>query len=224
MNHQTIVVPSSEFKQPDSVVCVALGPNSENDIGAFVDIINSDWGSFFPLAQDVMRERLNSGNFFVGAYSDGRPVGILETIAMQLDLSYVGEKDPKEWAKQACSQIPVYDLLTGNGRWKTLPKYPNVLVAVDITVAKDQRGGSVATKVIEFTKEQLLKGVLNFHGIVTYTPDIKALKEWHQRNWAFDTEFVLENARPGYKQPNVNFMCYSTPNYKPKAGQRNMQK
>ena len=55
---------------------------------------------------------------------------------------------------------------------------------------------------------------------VTFTPDIAGLVNWHWKNYAFDTRFIARNARNRYKEPNVHYMCYLSPGYTPRIGQR----
>lgn len=202
------------------------------DFVSFVDIINREWGEFHRLEGCSFFERLSSGGVFIGAYHNDKPAGILETIGLELDYSRNQIQDnPKSVARNLCSQVPSYDDLTDFGDWKSHPKYANTLILVDITKNQDVKNRSIAPGIVDYGKALLLRNPVNrpkalehIKSILTFTPNIEAVKRWHKKQWAFDTEFVLKNARPGYKIPDVNFMCYLTPGYSPKIGQREVPK
>ena len=76
--------------------------------------------------------RLKSGGTFIGAYHNGDPAGILETIG--LDLIYPTlNLNPRDVSNYLCRQIPCYDELTDGGIWRPHPKNANTLLLVDIT-------------------------------------------------------------------------------------------
>jgi hypothetical protein len=203
----------------------------ERDVALFSDIINSEWGDFFKLTEDVFLERLGKGGIFIGAYHNFSPAGILETIG--LDLKYPLDSiptNPKNIARELCHQIGNYAELTDGGLWRHHPKYTNTLVLVDITKNPSIKNTSIAPGIVDYGKSLLLKRPSNrleplrhVKSVVTFTPNIDSIKRWHRKQWAFDTEFLLKDARLGYKEPDVNFMCYMSPGYKPHLGQRELE-
>ena len=215
------------LERNESLIDYQILTPSSSGIDSFVDIINSEWGNFFPLNKYIFSKRLESGHLFIGAYQNNRPAGILETISLNIEESKeVLMKPVKERAREVCSKIKGYDSLTNFGEWTHFSGYPNVLVLVDITVDPLNRKTPVASGIVDFGKFFMLNPEKRpvqmdcTEYVVTLTPNITPVKRWHERLGAFDTELVLENARPNYKVPDVNFMCYLAPHYKPSLGQQ----
>ena len=131
-----------------------LMPNlSDDDLTAFTNIVNSGWGDFFYLTENTLKKRLNTGGSFIGAYHNGKPAGILETIGLELDYSRNGiGEDSKILARNLCSQIPSYDELTDGGIWRSHPKYANTLVLVDITKDPECKDSSIASGIVDYSK------------------------------------------------------------------------
>lgn len=206
-----------------------LAPNiSEEHLRDFVDIINTEWGDFFYLTEEVFLKRLSSRGLFIGAYHNGFPAGVLETIGLCINgLESLNGNNPEERAEIICSKIGNYDELTNGGLWRPHPEYTNTLVLVDITRDLSLKGLPIAPGIVDFNKSLMLREpehrpeqLTDLEYAISLTPNVKPLIRWHERQWAFDTGVVLEDARPGYKEPDVNFMCYMAPGYKPNLGQR----
>src|SRR3989344_3075526 len=85
-----------EFKLSSSV------PYSDYD--ALCNILNKNW-SHIKVTPEMMKKRFSSGSIFLIAYSENKPCGILETVAIKTERNL--------------TLIPnTYDLLTNNGEWK----------------------------------------------------------------------------------------------------------
>ena len=212
-----------------------LSPNiPKEEISTYVDMLNRQWGDFFEVTHDVMKNRLNSGAIFLGAYLGNNLVGILETLALEIEeVDSINAHTSKERAREVCARMPDnYNDLTHNGHWRRHPKYANVLTLVDITVDAAYRKYGIASKMIDYGKAMLLElngvkrppQIEGVEYVPTFTPEDPVIIRWHERNWAFDTEFKLDSARPGYKVPIVNFMCCLAPGYIPQLGQRELPK
>ncbi len=201
-------------------------------LDVFPDIINESWGSFFEANPKIFKDRVNSGNIFIGAYLEDKPVGLLETIALKLKESNTMIIQPYQKAREMCEQIGDYNQLTNNGMWKPYEKNSNVLVLVDITVPEEYRGTPIASGIVDTARilisprnkeeqetraklasAETMEKLANLNYALTFTPNFWKIKEWHKKQGAFDTEFVLKNARFGYNLPDVNFMCYIAPGY-----------
>lgn len=232
-----LAFPEISYDGTDVVTYGLLTPGiSEEDLDSFVKIVNSEWGQFYDLTPSTLMRRLETGNIFVGAYLGDRPAGILETIGLKLNYPRrFREMDYRDVMKEVCPQIGPYDELTDDGLWRPLSPDFNTLVLVDITRNKEfSSKSSIAPGIVNYGKgvmiaspEQRPGSFFDLEATVTFTPDIGAVKRWHERQWAFDTGVPLENARPGYIQPDVNFMCYlapGSPRWVPKLGQRELPK
>ncbi len=205
-----------------------LTPDSKS-LDSFVEILNESWGSFFQVDEDMIQERLESNDVFVGAYCNGKPAGILETISVERDAPRNKSIPPEEKAAYVCSQIGNYWDLTNNGRWRPNSKNSNVLVFVDVTVSEKYRGTpkSIASEMIELSKTLISKEpkdrieqLVNIDYAVTFTPNHEPIKNWHKKQYALDTKFVRKDARRGHALPDVNFMCYMAPGFLAQTGQK----
>jgi hypothetical protein len=208
-----------------------LTPSNE-DLDFFSEILNKSWGSFFNVDEDMLQERFESNDIFVGAYCNEKPAGILETISIECDaVENSNPLMPEEKAAFVCSQIGDYRNLTNSGRWRPVSKNSNVLVFVDVTVSEEYRGTPIASGMIELSKKLLSKEprdrmeqLKNIEYAVTFTPNHEPIKRWHEKQYARDTRFVRKNARLGHKLPDVNFMCYMAPGFLAQYGQKEAKK
>ncbi|MBI2666022.1 hypothetical protein HYX13_00255 [Candidatus Woesearchaeota archaeon] len=180
-------------------------------------IVNSAWKELIETDQEMMGKRLNSGNLFLAAYDLATdddliygvekgifpptttpiPVGLLETIAIKTHGFY--ENVPKD-----------YFSLTQNGLWQEVPKDADTLIMVDVTGLPTRTGkkskGEVKTII---THAKNLLSELPYRHVWTFTPDIEAVRKWHESMGAIDTQYKIPCARPGWKVPAVNLMDYS---------------
>jgi len=209
----------------DSIRFGILDDSCLNNLQAFTDILNESWGTFFKTTPEILKRRLESDELFIGAYVNEKPVGILETISLKVEMlpsNLIGFKD---MTRYVCSQIGNYHELTAGGLWKPRNSDSNVLVFVDVTVLEKYReknysGPSIFSGIIERSKEEIKSE--NFWKIEyapTFTPNHEPIIKKHIGQGAFDTEFVLKNARRGYEPKgkknfsDVNFMCYMAPGF-----------
>ena len=167
---------------------------SEQDYSALAGIINSKW---FPISTSAynLQNRIESKHPFMIAYLNEkggkRPVGILETIALE------GSGNPEDIKDN-------YYQLTDNGMWFPLSPYANTLVFVDITV--NHKG--VGKKLIQAAADSFAR-FTDLEHFFTYTPDKQDTIRWHERNGATDTGHKIDDARPGFSTPDVNMMDYT---------------
>lgn len=186
----------------------------EHDV-ILTSMLNNAWGSGIAVS-DTMRSRLESGQLFVLAYdyptdSDreylGRelgivlgcekiPVGILETIDLKTGGDYSAV--PKD-----------YHSLTNDGEWRKPSPDSDTTILVDVTVLASRRGSPKKEAQSIVHAARTLLGESRCGYIWSYTPDIAAVKRWHEGLGAKDSEFVIPDARPWYRVPDVNMMDYS---------------
>lgn len=193
----------------------------------FSDIHNSFWGNF-ELTPDILRERIDSGNLIVAAYSNGLPLGFVQTVLREEDESDL-QQPPGGYPNQAyvwnTAQVSAkldtprksaYKLLTNEGRFSRIPDYGNVLWFLDINVNKEFWSFGIGSSLIDF----ILKGYVNneipqFRYVrygPTFTPDDRTIN-FHLRKGAFDTNYVIKNARAGHKVQDVRPACYIAPDF-----------
>ncbi len=221
----------------DSQIYQILNPAiSQDNLGSFSDVLNESWGSFYKITPEILKRRLESGELFIGSYVNKEPVGILETISLKTDTIPSDLTQFKNMARYVCSQVGDYKELTNDGLWNSKSSDSNVLVFVDVTVLEKYReknysGPSLFSGIIECAKEELKSEKMSkIKYATTFTPNYVPIIEKHLLQGAFDTEFVLKNARPGYEPKgkknfsDVNFMCYMAPGFLAQAGQSESKK
>lgn len=215
---------------------------SDEDVAAFVNIYNNEW-QFQHTDDEAFRHRVERGTIIAG-YLDKKPATLLQTTSLNLEgIEEIKRtiSDYKKRAYEVCrllceKRIPrgYYDL-TNNGEWHEDETNSNVLVMVDITTAYDLQGKGLATALINY----FLAIMLEQHGfqrpehlkdikyVFPFTPkpnDYTGINyrhgslRLHLGNGAFNTGYILPNARPGYPEPHVVFPCYLAPGYAPKLG------
>ncbi|PIN70600.1 hypothetical protein COV93_00795 [Candidatus Woesearchaeota archaeon CG11_big_fil_rev_8_21_14_0_20_43_8] len=197
----------------------------EKHHGILAGMLNTAWGSFVTATPDIMKIRLSSGAEFFFVYDNATnddadfiqqnyggvvcvderiPVAILETIGLKTDFVY--DNVPKS-----------YDLLTDNGLWKAPEMDADTIILVDITalptrLAKHVKGlggtpKDEARKLVGYAHSHIEKNT-SYDAIWTFTPNIDAVKRWHESNGASDTKYLISSARPGFKVQSVNMMSY----------------
>ncbi|MFC1691715.1 hypothetical protein ACFL0W_06060 [Nanoarchaeota archaeon] len=181
-------------------------------------ILNETWESQVQADEWKLSQRFKSGNAFFIAYDLATeedilyyrekgielqpheliPVGILETIAINTQGKY--ENVPGS-----------YNELANYGMWKSPAKDVDTLMFVDVTVMPTRRGrkgNGEARRLIEYASQWIAENTDIKYGF-TYTPDINAVKKWHAKLGAKDSQYVIPNARSRFETPNVNIMDYS---------------
>ena len=234
-NHGVVTLPDSSRLE-----LMVLDPHTpKEDVAAFVEIFNNEW-LFQPIVEDTFRKRVERGTL-IGAYLEQKPATLLETTSLYLEGVSEIEKaitGYKERAYEVCKLLHArypngYPDLTNNGKWHEDEANSNVLVMVDITTAQHLQGKGLATALINY----FIAIMLEQHGFHR-PPNLKAIKYvfpftpkpydytgigyrrgslgLHLGNGAFDTGYVLPNARHGHPEPDVVFPCYLAPGYVPK--------
>lgn len=225
-----------EVLQPPTSLESSLAPRiltpeiSDSEIGAYADIFNSHWRSYFPLTPEMFRKRLESGHLFIGVKQDDRPILLLQTLSLDVPLEDIvrqtSDEDCVRIASRVCSKIEraysdkegidLYRRLTNNGNWAPVPSNPNVLWLMDITSIRKVDGTSAADIAIDFVKSLIIKPIdipvpgnpKKIQIVLTFTPDIEKILYWHLEHYAFDTGYKIPNGRIGYKTAAVNPACY----------------
>ncbi|MEK6948747.1 MAG: hypothetical protein AABX34_00900 [Nanoarchaeota archaeon] len=213
----------------------------EEDVAAFVDIFNNEW-LFQPIVEETFRKRVERGTL-IGAYLGQKPATLLETTSLNLEgIAEIEEAITgyKERAYEVCKllhkRIPrgYYDL-TNNGEWHENEANSNVLVMVDITTPQHLQGNGLATALINYFIAIMLeqKGfqcpshLKNIKYVFPFTPKPDGYTDinysggslrLHLGNGAFNTGYILPNARLGHPEYDVVFPCYLAPGYVPKLG------
>ncbi len=228
---QELEVLQSPASLESSLIPRILTPEiSESEIGAFVDVYNSHWRSYFPLTPEMFRKRLESGHLFIGVEQDNKPILLLQTISLDIPLEDIirqtADEDYFRIARKVCSRIEhaysnkggidLYRRLTNNGNWTPVPNTPSVLWLMDITSIKRLEGLSPADIAIGFVKSLIIKpldvpvpgNLKQIQIVLTFTPDIEKILYWHLEHYAFDTGHKIPYGRVGYKTAAVNPVCY----------------
>lgn len=209
--------------------CRLLQPETPfSDLAEFSNAHQQEWSRFFVFTPDHMKRRIESGGFFVGKYFNGIPIGFLEAALLTIDLGY--DRDHKEdltYAKQiarlVCEQIMNhfgdYWGIVDKSTSAKAPIDPNVMLMLSINVLRKYRHYRLGSGIIDYVKLQLNKPrherfeqLRQIDFGPTFTPDGPIVR-FHQENGAFDSEFIHQNARPGYGQPNVRYQIYLAPGF-----------
>ena len=202
----------------------------EQHYALLADILNSAWKDLIVTAHEQIKFRFASGNKFFIVYgepalvdkeklaqeygialpeesitssegitsesntpSENIPLGLLETIAIK--------------TQGVISRVPkTYAELTHAGNWKPPENGADTIIMVDATKLPTAPS-SVTEYMMSAVKDFLLNS--QFRYAWTFTPDIEAVKKWHQGFGAKDTQYRIPHARQGWKEPGVNCMDYS---------------
>ena len=177
------------------------------------NLLNTAWKDLILTTPEHIKSRFASGNKFLAVYGkpnmmgeehltkiygnipleENLPLGLLETIALRT----LGNMDlvPKN-----------YKELTNDGFWKNPVEKADTLIMVDVT--KIPFGPKEVPELLMTSIKNFLQQS-SFEYAWTYTPNIKNIKQWHETFGAIDSHYILPYARPGWKEPAVNFMDYS---------------
>jgi len=207
----------------ETIYSVLNGNCERKDLELFPDVLNESWKDLLRTTPCLFEERLHSGELFIGSYSDGKPSGLLETISLNLQEPPSNTANFVDMAAYMARQLGDYNSITGKGHWRPKPEDPNTLLFVDLTVASDFRkssnihysGPSLSDGIVNVAKTILSKRKLpsNLRFVITYTPALQGIIDFHKRQNAFDTGVLVKNARPTHKLKDVNPMCYMAPGF-----------
>ncbi len=171
------------------------------------------WKELLVSTPKHIRSRLASGNKFFLVYDELSltererlerehgltfpeeevPLALLETIALRTQ--GVIYRVPRTYAE-----------LTNHGLWKPPAENADTFIMVDVT--KIPGASNRVTELLMTTVKEHLRES-SFWYAWTFTPDIDAVKRWHESFGARDTQYRISNARQGWKVPAVNLMDYS---------------
>ena len=206
----------------DKVEYILLNGFHGNDLNDFTNILNESWGSFFETTPEIFAERLNSGEFFLGAYYRKKPIGLLETISFNLKEPPAEITSDLEKARYICEQIGKmgnYYNVTNGGKLGPRSKNSNTTLYLDLTVEKAHRGDKhdppISDGIVDASRS-FFSGIPDRY-IVTYTPAFRPIMNFHLMQGAMDTKVVIKNARPNFAPKgktefsDVNCMCYMVP-------------
>lgn len=194
----------------------------QKELEFFADVHNNFW-EHFKLTPDILRERIDSGNLIAAAYARGAPLGFVQTVLREEDESTL-QRPPPEYQNplyiwktaQICARLEnpkmsAYELLTRGGRFSRVPDYGNVLWFLDINVHRDFWSFGIGSALIDFVLEQQIKKEIPQLKNVRYGPTLTpndGTINFHLRKGAFDTQYVMKNARHGHRVQNARPACY----------------
>ena|SRR3989338_3588536 len=224
----------------EDIFCKILTPEIKDyEVRAFVETHNKEWAKLFLMRYDTFRRRLDTGALFVGEYKKDEPIGLLETIAFNVDVPKVEASAninnyPLKMARNVCETLfgkyKDYFGFTDNGLWRPNEENSNVLMMVDITISEKNRTGGAGNKLMDYAKNLFVSydnpktpnDLINIEFILTFTPNSEPPRKFQLRNYAFDTGIIQKNARPGYKEHDVAPLCHLAPGYPIQIGQRKL--
>ncbi|MFC1741643.1 hypothetical protein ACFL3V_03855 [Nanoarchaeota archaeon] len=179
-------------------------------------MLNDEWGSQVKADREMIRKRFDSGATFFVAYdhpseedasyirnkhgiyvSDKKiPIGLVETVAIFTE----GNRD----------HVPQnYQEITNKGYWRSPTPGADTIILVDITLLRTRRGKTGNGEASALLKYAVNNAKKKCPFVWTFTPEDERLRIWHMIHGAMDTNHILWNARPGYRNPNVVIMDYS---------------
>ena len=197
------------------------------------ELLNTAWKDLIVTTPEHLRSRFASGNKFFIAYGEPALVD-KEKLASEYGIALpelsglsVASKLPEEENKEVNKEdIPLglletialktqgviyrvprtYAELTNSGFWRPPEEKADTIIMVDVTkipTVKEDVASFLMGAVKYFLHDSSLWSAW------TFTPDIDAVKKWHESFGAKDTRYGFPNARQGWKQPAVNIMDYS---------------
>ena len=184
---------------------------------------NSEWISFFELTPELMRQRLKSGELFLGVYKQGSLVGYLETMShhveipnMPVNLGKLDAETVIELAYYVSLHLRGnYFTHAPNGLWPNKPVNANVIRFVSINVLPQERDFGYGGQMIQHMKmlmskpkEERPEQLRNIEVSLTDTPVKPLPQRFHLKYGALDTQYIEQGFRPGYDMPDIKRFCY----------------
>lgn len=168
----------------------------EDELKDISNLLNQQWDTLIRVIPEMLQRRFNSGQLFVVGYDQtGAVASILETIIISNNSVTI-------------PSTATYQVLTANGTWQPHPynagKY-EILILVDISA----NGGGVGAETINFAKRYIALET-NIDKVLTFTPDIVKVRNWHLKQGAKITDNRVILARPGYR-PGKNLLPEDRP-------------
>ena len=163
-----------------------LYDHNNEDLNEVVRLINSSLSECCDLTSDLFLQRLESDDAFFVGYEGENVVSALESRLIRNDQIIIPSDAD-------------YDRLTVNGTWDRDHLYTEgkneILILVNVVANPDFRGSGAKT--IAKIKDYVAKNT-DYENILTFTPDIEGVRNWHKRCGAVETNILVENARPSY--------------------------
>ena len=168
----------------------------ETELKDISDLLNQQWNTLIRATSEMVQRRFNSGQLFlVGYEQNGAVASILETTLVYNNSATI-------------PSTATYNNLTAKGTWQPhlykTGKY-EILVLVDISA----KGGGVGAETIDFAKKYIAPKT-NVNEVLTFTPDIAKVRNWHLKQGAKTTDNRIILARPGYR-PEKNLLPEDRP-------------
>ena len=205
----------------------------DSDISNCVAAHNAEWKRFFVLTPRLMRQRLNSGELFLGGYKQGSLVTYLETQSHYMeipDMPANPDQPDIETARRIANFVSVqlrgnYFVHAPGGEWPARPENANVIRFVSINTPPKERDFGYAGQIMDYIKrlmrqprkerpEQLRSAAVG----LTDTPVKNLPQKFHTEYLAQITEHREVGFRPGYDEPDIIRFFYFTPGFKAPLG------
>ncbi|MEK6969708.1 MAG: hypothetical protein AABW48_04735 [Nanoarchaeota archaeon] len=168
----------------------------ETELKDISDLFNQQWGTLITVTPELVQNRFDSEQLFLVGYDQNNTVAsVLETMLIHNDSILI-------------PSTATYNELTVKGTWQPHPyttgKY-KILVLVDISA----KGKGAGAETIDFAKRYIALET-NIDNVLTFTPDIAKVRNWHLQQGARATENRVVLARPGYN-PGKNLLPEDCP-------------